>query len=85
MAHRIGIEVAEVRGNQERNTDMPLSGSRVTKNEAITKTIGSSIIELLPELLGSVISEAIAASMEFQSKTPNRAKGKYKAIEGKYK
>lgn len=32
--HRIGMAVAEVKGNQDRNTDNPLSGSPITRKEA---------------------------------------------------
>ena len=85
MAHRIGIEVAEVSGNHERNTENPLSGSRVTKNDIITKRIGSIINPLFPELLGSVMIEAMAASIAFQINTPKIAKGKYNRMEGRFK
>ena len=73
--------MADVSGNQERNTDKPLSGSRVTKKDAITKTNGNIISELFPELFGSVITEAMAASIAFQINTPIKAKGKNKAMD----
>ena len=85
MAHRIGIEVAEVNGNHERNTAKPLSGSRITRNEAITNNKGRNISALLPELFGSVITDAIAAIIAFHIRIPVRAKGKNNSMEGRYR
>jgi hypothetical protein len=79
----MGIEVGEVNGNHDKKIEKLLSGSRITKKDPITKIIGNIIKLLLPELLGSVMIEAIAASIEFQSKIPIKAKTKNINIEDK--
>jgi hypothetical protein len=79
----MGIDVGEVNGNHDKKIEKLLSGSRITKKDTITKINGNIIRLLLPELLGSVIMEAIAASIEFQIKIPIKAKTKNISIEDK--
>lgn len=74
----------EVSGNHERKMDNPLSGLRMTRNDDKTNTTGSNISELFPELLGSVIIEAMDASSAFHIKMPVRAKQKNSSNEGKW-
>jgi len=79
----MGIEVGEVNGKHDKKIEKLLSGSRITKKDPITKINGNIIKLRLPELLGSVIMKSIAASIEFQSKIPIKAKTKNINIEDK--
>ena len=83
ITQRIGMAVADVRGNMDKKNDNPESGFRITRKDAKTNNIGSSITELFPELLGSVMAEAIAAKIAFHMKIPISVNGIKSRMVGK--